>query len=663
MQPYEFKQKCDLRKPIQVEAIHGVVFTADVLANKFTVEVTSNGDPVSLANATVNGYAIRDDGETVLVTGSASGNTASITLPASAYVVPGPLDIVIKITADGVTMAVGAWRGYVQRSTTDTIVDPGHVIPSLDELLAKIADCEAATTAANAAASSANTAATNANTKAGLADTAATNANAAAGKINDMTVAATTLAPGSSATAAVSEVSGHKHIAFGIPKGDTGKDFHIAKTFASISAMEAYSGAIELYDYAMIDTGSVQDVDTGKLFCWENDTTGIDNTGWHYIGDLSGAQGIKGETGNGIASTVLNNDYTLTITYTDGTTYTTPSIRGAQGATGDTGAKGDKGDKGDTGDTGATGATGATPNLSIGTVQTLTPGSSATATITGTPENPVLNLGIPKGETGQVDNVYGSTVPMSPQDSTKVNVAIGAKADKVTNATSGNFSGLDANGNLTDSGSKASDFQAALTFDSAPTQNSANPVTSGGVYSGLADAQAAMAIVVSGNTAPQNITAGHFVYVKNHSTLAAGLYHATADIASGATLSSSNLAADPDGGLNALYSKMPVLLWTNPNVSATGEATIASGIDFKGFTLFAVRVKLYVSVSKYVTQLVSIGDSTQISYVTDSQTQNANVWYRYIAINNGNIYVENATRGDGTNNTSALIPESLYGIM
>ena len=35
------------------------------------------------------------------------------------------------------------------------------------------------------------------------------------------------------------------------------------------------------------------------------------------------------------------------------------------------------------------------------------------------------------------------------------------KADRVNNATSGNFAGLDANGNLTDSGSKASDFVAA----------------------------------------------------------------------------------------------------------------------------------------------------------------------------------------------------------
>jgi len=35
---------------------------------------------------------------------------------------------------------------------------------------------------------------------------------------------------------------------------------------------------------------------------------------------------------------------------------------------------------------------------------------------------------------------------------------ITVKADKVTNATSGNFAGLDSNGNLTDSGKKASDF-------------------------------------------------------------------------------------------------------------------------------------------------------------------------------------------------------------
>lgn len=52
------------------------------------------------------------------------------------------------------------------------------------------------------------------------------------------------------------------------------------------------------------------------------------------------------------------------------------------------------------GEAGAKGDTGATPSLQIGTVETLESGSSATASITGTTENPLLNLGIPRGEGG-----------------------------------------------------------------------------------------------------------------------------------------------------------------------------------------------------------------------------------------------------------------------
>lgn len=62
----------------------------------------------------------------------------------------------------------------------------------------------------------------------------------------------------------------------------------------------------------------------------------------------------------------------------------------------------------------AQGPTGATPNLTIGTVTTLAAGSPATAEITGTPEDPVLNLGIPRGVDGDgadgaVQSVNGKT--------------------------------------------------------------------------------------------------------------------------------------------------------------------------------------------------------------------------------------------------------------
>lgn len=45
---------------------------------------------------------------------------------------------------------------------------------------------------------------------------------------------------------------------------------------------------------------------------------------------------------------------------------------------------------------------------------------------------------------------------------------LNSKADKVSSATAGNFAGLDANGNLTDSGSKASDFKTKQTAVSDP---------------------------------------------------------------------------------------------------------------------------------------------------------------------------------------------------
>lgn len=84
------------------------------------------------------------------------------------------------------------------------------------------------------------------------------------------------------------------------------------------------------------------------------------------------------------------------------------SATGPQGPRGETGPVGPRGDVGPTGPAGAigpvgpTGEDGITPDFEIGIVGTLPAGSDATATITGTKENPVLNLGIPQGNPGEV---------------------------------------------------------------------------------------------------------------------------------------------------------------------------------------------------------------------------------------------------------------------
>lgn len=77
---------------------------------------------------------------------------------------------------------------------------------------------------------------------------------------------------------------------------------------------------------------------------------------------------------------------------------------GAQGPRGDTGPQGPKGD---TGNTGAQGPTGAMPEISIGTVDTVPAGNSASVTITGSDEAPVLNFEIPEGAPGADGEMAG----------------------------------------------------------------------------------------------------------------------------------------------------------------------------------------------------------------------------------------------------------------
>lgn len=73
---------------------------------------------------------------------------------------------------------------------------------------------------------------------------------------------------------------------------------------------------------------------------------------------------------------------------------------GPTGPTGPTGLQGLPGEVGATGPTGPAGEPGETPSLTIGTVTTGDPGTEASATITGTAPNFVLNLTIPQGPTG-----------------------------------------------------------------------------------------------------------------------------------------------------------------------------------------------------------------------------------------------------------------------
>ena len=139
-----------------------------------------------------------------------------------------------------------------------------------------------------------------------------------------------------------------------------------------------------------------------------------------------GAPGADGK--DGITPTIgKNGNWYL------GSTDTGKPSRGAGGTPGAAGASGKDGSPGADGKDGITpaigengnwylgssdtgkpsrGADGAVPDIQIGTVTTLPAGSNATASMGGTAENPLLNLGIPKGADGQGGGSGGTDISL-----------------------------------------------------------------------------------------------------------------------------------------------------------------------------------------------------------------------------------------------------------
>lgn len=176
--------------------------------------------------------------------------------------------------------------------------------------------------------------------------------------------------------------------------------------------------------------------------------------------------------------------------------------------------------QGSKGDIGATGATGPANVLTIGSV---TSGKVASATITGTAPNQVLNLVLEKGDKGETGDIgpqgktgdTGETGPQGPKgnpgaDAPTITGITIRQSDYHLIVTLSDGTTYDAGYCRGQAGAGTGDMLAAVydpnnkhtdifeyvdnaikdvkvTTDATPTQGSTNPVQSGGVYSALAN--------------------------------------------------------------------------------------------------------------------------------------------------------------------------------
>lgn len=208
----------DLNKPLVKETLDHLLAMGDDQGDQFNIAVTNGSEPKDLLTGSVLGYFIKlesgkkiADCETVTIFGSSHDNIATVVLPESCYVKPCRFILTVKVSLDDTRHAVYIAEGAIQQTSTDHLIDPGHNIPDIEELLALIAQIEGAadradeaTERADSAAKSANSAAKAANDAASDATNAASSANSAASDANAAKESATEAAD--KATTAASDV-------------------------------------------------------------------------------------------------------------------------------------------------------------------------------------------------------------------------------------------------------------------------------------------------------------------------------------------------------------------------------------------------------------------------------------------------------------------------
>lgn len=229
--------KRDINDPLVTFCPETLLMRGDREANVIELTVMDGSSPADLSGHTaVVMFQRPGDSDKIRCPGSISGNVISVPLLADCYAYSGQYYASLVLNVSGFTRTMLRLAGHVESNGDGPVVDPTGTIPGYEdiariyaELEASLEESEAATSSANAAAQNANReaeaanlAASNANNKAGVADAAAENANAAAESIENMTVSATDVAYDQNATATVTDVNGHKHIAFELRQGIPG---------------------------------------------------------------------------------------------------------------------------------------------------------------------------------------------------------------------------------------------------------------------------------------------------------------------------------------------------------------------------------------------------------------------------------------------------------
>ena len=162
MQPITLEYSADILAGIGMTAMPSLFAMGDKLAHVLRVRVKAGGEPVDLTGWTVTASVVRQDQATVMMAGRVVGDAAEVTLEAPCYSQSGGFTLSVAIGREQQIITIFCGRGDVTRTRTDSLVDPGHTIPSVDEIIAQYGLMKTAVQNTDAAAKRADDAASGA---------------------------------------------------------------------------------------------------------------------------------------------------------------------------------------------------------------------------------------------------------------------------------------------------------------------------------------------------------------------------------------------------------------------------------------------------------------------------------------------------------------------
>ena len=212
----------DLNRPMRVEMLPTLLFAGDDHAHRFVVTVMRGTQKENLTGSTIKGYVIRGDNATHELDGEVDADgRAVLVLDETSYAAYGRMQIAIRAIKDDVKTVIFAAEGGIHRVTSDSLVDPDNVVPSIEQLLEKLDDMDAAAQAALDAAEKANN---------------------AVGPTPNLTIGTvTTLPAGTQATATITGTPEDPVLNLGIPKGVDGNGAD-----GAVQSVNGKTGAVTL---------------------------------------------------------------------------------------------------------------------------------------------------------------------------------------------------------------------------------------------------------------------------------------------------------------------------------------------------------------------------------------------------------------------------------